>query len=454
MSQFGADIFDDQPPTKPPTRKGRKSSQPKASEPAATAQESAARDSAARDSTTPEGAPAASPKKRPSRRKKPAAAEQPAEADPSAHDLGAKAQCEVLSPRPEPIDPQATAAREPKQESRGRRRQSRREAPSDGEKSSAPHSERPTDLPRTARQEAPAAQRVEAARPSQPDYDDEGEGFGALPIEDSEQGPGSQAHTDGTSSRTGDDPRGRRRRRRRGRRGSRDDSAPGRHEHPNQRNAAPFGRDPQADQPHPHRERGAFPRDPSAVDIDRRDSGRGDSRDRHQHGREFDLEDDRQPRTPRRPVSDFKPATPPRPAPEPRRVAVLIDLAHLSHLAREKGSEIAYRKLHSAIAGHDEVVHAICFTTRDLPETARRVLSSQGFSIEDCGDADACAEALADQASRAEWPVDALIVVGSRKGARLPQAAGGATVETAGFDGNGASESNTRRLPSTCLFVP
>jgi hypothetical protein len=133
---------------------------------------------------------------------------------------------------------------------------------------------------------------------------------------------------------------------------------------------------------------------------------------------------------------------------------VLLDLANLTQQAREQGGEIAYRKLRSAIAGHDEVVHAVCFTTRELPEAARRVLTGQGFTIEDCADADACADALLDQASRAQWPVDALVVVGSRARASLPAAAGGAGVETAGFDGKGSSGNSDRQLPRSCLFVP
>lgn len=442
MSQFGADIFDDEPPTKPPTRKGRKSSQPKASEPTGNQADSA---------------PPTEPKKRPSRRKKPVAdiaAEQP------------KPQAEPVEPHdsPSPAVPpetgnaartgaedadagQADTRREPRGR-RGRRRQ-RDEIPAEEAQVAEP-----------TRRPEPQEQTAEPQMARESDYDEEGEGFGALPNEEPEASPGEPARDEGNFPRFGDERRGRRRRRRRGRRGNRDDAQRGPGGQEPGHGGAPFARDQHAEHTEPQGDRGGYPRDPAAPRPDRRIDRREDFRGRHEHSRDHgrgedrDQEEDRQPRAARRPHSDFKPAPPPPPAPTPRRIAILVDLARLAQQANEQGGEIAYRKLRAAIAGHDEVVHAVCFATRDLPETGRRVLTGQGFTIEDCDDADACADALAEQASRAQWPVDALVVVGSRAGTHLPAAAGGASVETAGFGGNGVTDSRDRLLPRSCLFVP
>lgn len=472
MSQFGADIFDDEPPTKPPTRKGRKSSPPKASEPVA---------------SEPETAPASEPKKRPSRRKKAAATDaEPSMATPQvAEDAIAQETSSLQSAEPKPqAESQPSADDQPKQRSRVRGRRSKRVDVAAQDVDESPQAPEPRLPQAQPVPQAPAAQRAEPPAPTEAEFDDEGEGFGALPEEESvpgegfETNQGGQSRDDGNFPRFGEERRGRRRRRRRGRRGNRDDGANGRPAQGQEQDGNAFHRDPHAEEQRPQSERGGFPRDPASPDADRRDERR-DDRNRHEpsrhshgrhghgrddsgrrehgrneHGRDFDHDEDQQPRTPRRPYTDFKPATPPPTAPQPRRIAVLVDLAQLSEQAKSRGGEIAYRKLRAAIAGHDEVVHAVCFATRDLPETGRRVLKSQGFTIEDCADADACADAMSEEASRAQWPVDALVVVGSRRGASLPQAAGGAAVETAGFDGNGATSPLDRCLPNACLFVP
>lgn len=440
MSQFGADIFDDEPPTKPPARKGRKSSPPTASEPA---------------STDSEAAPAA-PRKRASRRKKPEAPDAPADnvaqSQPAAADATpSRADAAPVTPADEAQVVETVQAR-PDRPTRGRGRR-RNTSPEDFPAANPGSAE---ELPPPSRE--PAAQRAVPAAPSESDYDEEGEGFGALPGEDAqpadgEGNDGAEApRDDGNFPRFGDERRGRRRRRRRGRRGHRDDAQRGQGGHEAPHGDTPFTRDAHAEPGRPQGDRGGFPRDPAGPQLDRRDDRRGRQEPSRHH--DHDAEEDRQPRAPRRPHSDFKPAPPPPQLPEPRRIAVLLDLANLTQQAREQGGEIAYRKLRSAIAGHDEVVHAVCFTTRELPEAARRVLTGQGFTIEDCADADACADALLDQASRAQWPVDALVVVGSRARASLPAAAGGAGVETAGFDGKGSSGNSDRQLPRSCLFVP
>ncbi len=164
-----------------------------------------------------------------------------------------------------------------------------------------------------------------------------------------------------------------------------------------------------------------------------------------------DRERDRSPE--RRPAERAHPA-PARPygVVEPKhRIALLVDLEALSQQAHEQGAELAYRKIKSAIAGHDRVDKAICFLLPHVPESGRRALRASGFELEFHDSAQEATEALVEAARAADGPVDAVVV------APMPIALQGADAERtpplqdASFaDGADAD----RRLGRACLFVP
>ncbi len=491
MSNFGADIFDDEPPSKPPARKPRKAAAAKAPEPEA----------------PPAGGESPAepqPKKRAPRRRKASTAE---ETEPVAQQAPAEPELvfpgRSAEPEAPPADANTQAAHggsadsdERKPRRRGRRRGGRsdaEQAPEEAQRHElAPAEQMPTQpAPRDERRDAP----MDPA-PTASELDDEGAGFGVVPHDDAEAESGEVRGSGEPFPTFGGERRGRRRRRRRGRGRHGDDRAQDGAPH----EGAPFPRG-EGDELPSREARDPFPRDPESGDAqptgheprheqaraggeDRARRG-GEGRDeRHRHGsddrsrrggearderhrrggdgrderqRRDDFRDDAEdhaPRPPRRSYADFKPATPPPPAPTPRRIALLLDAHALEAEARMLGAEISYRRLRNAIAGPDEVVHAVCFATKELPEVGRRVLRAHGFAIEDFDDAASASEALAAQLADARWPVEAIVVAGTSRDFEAPRRDEGPEIELAGFGGNGDSRRLHRTLLRNCMFVP
>jgi hypothetical protein len=277
--------------------------------------------------------------------------------------------------------------------------------------------------------------------------DELGEGFGDIPHDDAE------AELGGASTETGTFPSfrdgRRRRRRRRGRRGREDDRPDAR----DANQAAPFPR-AQGDEVRTEPQNRPFPQDPAAQQPQPWREGHDRGRDeRHRHD-SFDRDEDRIPRQARRPLSDFKPATPPPAAPTARRIAILLDLAGLQREAQSLGAEVAFRKVRAAIAGHDEVVHAVCFVPSDLPETARKLLQSTGFTLEEAVDTESAGAAIVQHATHGDWPVDAIVIAGAPDLAARIVRPDGAVIEAADFAGTERTDEPSRPLGRNCLFVP
>ena len=508
MSNFGADIFDDEPPSKPPARKPRKAAGAKAPEP---------------EAPTAEGEAAAEPqqKKRAPRRRKSAAAEDLPAAEPVAPAPQASPEVVFRASSAEPEAPAEAAIPQPHEAGRneddadGERRRPRRRGRRRGgrdESGSAqePGEATPRNEERTEHARSDAAPRDERrgdesthAAPTASELDDEGAGFGVVPHDDAEAEAGDVRGAGEPFPTFGGERRGRRRRRRgRGRHGDdrqptdaqaqpdafprdegsdvpqresrepfpRDPEGPGHEARPEQarrgddsRDDRPRrGNDPRDDRPRRGNEfrdqgprRGHEPRDHAprgGEDRPRRSDFREDPSRRGNDYR--DDGDDRAPRPPRRSYADFKPATPPPAAPAPRRIAILLNVSALESEARALGAEISYRNLRGAIAGHDEVVHAVCFATKDLPEVGRRVLRAHGFAIEDCDDMHSAVEALSGQLAEARWPVDVIVVAGSGPRLDVARRDDGPEIELAGFGGNGDSRRLHRTLLRNCMFVP
>ncbi len=485
MSHFGADIFDDEPPSKPPARKPRK--------PAKAAAEVAPAEPEAPAGSEPQ---TDAPKKRRSPRKKPAAEDatsaqptpSPASEAPPARpargeDLGdvvfpargaqaAQKKAAQPAPEPEPSAQAESAASDAAQaetgtgdrddrrrrRGRGRNRRERDEgaAPTDRADSSEPYdnpfakAQRETDRP-AAHSQAPSQPIADAT--DGPEMDELGEGFGDIPHDDAEAELGGAPAEAGTFPSFSDGRR--RRRRRRGRRGREDDRPDAR----DANQAAPFPR-AQGDEVRHEPQSRPFPQDPAAQQPQpwREDRPRREGHDRgrdarHRHD-SFDRDEDRAPRQTRRPHADFKPATPPPEAPAARRIAILLDLAGLQREAQSLGAEVAFRKLRAAIAGHDEVVHAVCFLPPDLPETARKLLQSTGFTLEEAADADSASAAIVQHATHGDWPVDAIVIAGAPNLAARVGRPEGAVIEAADFAGTERTDEPSRPLGRNCLFVP
>ena len=542
MSNFGADIFDNEPPSKPPARKPRKAAGAKVPEPEAQPAQG-------------EGAAEPQQKKRAPRRRKSAAAEVQTAAEPAApasqdapevvfHARSAEpeAPAEPAIPKPHAAEPRNEDdadgdRRKPRR--RGRRRDGRNEPGATQEPGEAtPRTEEHTEHARS--EAAPRDERrggdAPHAGPTASELDDEGAGFGVVPHDDADAETGDVRGAGEPFPTFGGERRGRRRRRRgRGRHGDdrqptdaqgdtgafprdegsevtpresrepfpRDPEGPGHEPRPEQarrgddsrddrsrrgndlrddrpqrgnefRDQAPRrGHEPREHAPRggedrprrsdfredPSRRGGDFRGDPSRRgnefrdDISRRGNESRDDTSRRGNESRDDAED-RAPRPPRRSYADFKPATPPPAAPAPRRIAILLNVSALESEARALGAEISYRNLRGAIAGRDEVVHAVCFATKDLPEVGRRVLRSHGFAIEDCNDVHAAAEALSEQLAEARWPVDVIVVAGSSPRLDVAPREDGPEIELAGFGGNGDSRRLHRTLLRNCMFVP
>lgn len=509
MSNFGADIFDNEPPSKPPARKPRKAAGAKVPEPEAQPAQG-------------EGAAEPQLKKRAPRRRKSAAAEIPTAAEPAAPapkdapEVVFRARSAEPEAPAEPAIPKPHAA-EPRNEDdadgdrrKPRRRGSRRGGRDESGATQEPGAATPRTEERTEHAPSEADLRDERrggdsphAAPTTSELDDEGAGFGVVPHDDADAETGDVRGAGEPFPTFGGERRGRRRRRRgRGRHGDdrqptdaqahtgafprdegsevtpresresfpRDPEGPGHEPRPEQarrgddsRDDRPRrGNDPRDDRPRRGNEfrdqgprRGHEPRDHAprgGEDRPRRSDFREDPSRR---GHEFrDDGEDRAPRPPRRSYADFKPATPPPAAPAPRRIAILLDMSALESEARALGAEISYRNLRGAIAGHDEVVHAVCFATKELPEVGRRVLRAHGFAIEDCDDMRAAAEALSGQLAEARWPVDVIVVAGSSPRLDVARREDGPEIELAGFGGNGDSRRLHRTLLRNCMFVP
>lgn len=507
MSNFGADIFDDEPPSKPPARKPRKSAAAKAPEPET-------------PPATGESAAEPQPKKRAPRRRKTAGADDapPATAPVQGSPAEPEAVFSTRSAEPEaPSRADAPAAsaedatggdadggdrfdraeRQPRR--RGRRRGGRSDAVQETSDAQRQEQDRePPSIESEPRHERRSETPAEGA-PTAAELDDEGAGFGVVPHDDVEAEAGETRGAGEPFPTFGGERRGRRRRRRRGRGRHGDDRA--QDGAPQDGAAFPRG---EGDELPTRDARGPFPRDPEGSDAvasghdprpeharaggEQRSRQGGDGRDdRHRHGaegrddrsrrggdgrddrpRREHFRDDRQrhggdfrddaedhaPRPPRRSYADFKPATPPPPAPTPRRIAILLDAHELEAEAHSLGGEISYRRLRNAIAGHDEVVHAVCFASRELPEVGRRVLRAHGFAIEDCDDAASASEALAAQLADARWPVDVIVVAGTSRDFQAPHREDGPAIELAGLGGNGNSRRLDRTLLRNCMFVP
>lgn len=488
MSQFGADIFDDdsKPPTEPPTS----------------------------------GEP---PKKRARKpaRKKTAAAEVPEAAAPEA---AAPRSPEVQSPEarsPEPAGEEQTAPKKGRRKPAAKRSKTAAETPADA--APAVPSERVHDdlgdvlfpargaEPRKAAPPPPEAPRA-PAEPRPPQR----EPVRAVPIEPvAEREPLAEPaeHEGGPPRAHFDDDEGRRRGRRRGRRGrrgARDDdrpegagfasdqgSAPPREdraergadfapatgdEDPTEGGAIPtheptdaptatpqqdpFARRQEAprhgrDGGHPrdrHREgprrdggdRPAHgPRGPHGRD-DRREPPRDDRRFDRRHD-EAGFDDEPPQRLPRRDLATARRA-PALPTPAaPRRTAVLVDVAALMQQARDCGGELSFRRLRKALLGHDHLVLGLAFVTPDVPPSGRGALAAAGFALRECADAAAASAGLL--AATADVPADAerLVLAGLARGTAP---AGGPAAERAGFrtavDGDGGD----LLLGADCMFVP
>jgi ribonuclease E len=282
--------------------------------------------------------------------------------------------------------------------------------------------------------------------------DELGEGFGDIPHDDAEAELGSASAEAGTFPSFRD---GRRRRRRRGRRGREDDRTDSRVTNPTEQ--FPRGQTDEVRQQQPSR---PYPQDPAAPqqpnwreDRPRRE-GQDRGRDERHRNDSFERDEDRAPRIPRRPHSDFKPATPPPQAPTARRIAILLDLPGLQREAQALGAEVAFRKLRAAIAGHDEVVHAVCYTPHDLPETARKLLLSTGFTLEESADAESAGNDIVQRASQSDWHVDAIVIAGAPGLIARIARPEGAAIEAADFAGTDRTSEPNRVLGRNCLFVP
>ncbi len=486
MSHFGADIFDDEPPSEPPARKPRKPAKAKA-EAAPAEPEAPAAPEAQTDA----------PKKRRSPRKKSGAEDATAAAQPTpspaseapparqarSEDFedvvfparsGQATQPRVSQPAAEPqpaAESDAPASDEAQAETRtgdrddrrrrrgrGRNRRERDEGTVPADRADSPESYDNPFAPAQGENERPAAQSQTPPQPipdatDGPELDELGEGFGDIPHDDAEAELGGASAEAGTfpSFRDGR----RRRRRRRGRRGREDDRPDAR----DANQAAPFPR-AQGDEVRHEPQSRPFPQDPAAPqqpqwreDRPRREGHERGRDDRHRHD-SFDRDEDRAPRQARRPHSDFKPATPPPQAPAARRIAILLDLAGLQREAQSLGAEVAFRKLRAAIAGHDEVVHAVCFLPSDLSETARKLLQSTGFTLEESTDAESVRSAIVQHATHGDWPVDAIVVAGAPELAARIARPEGAVIEAADFAGTDRTDEPSRPLGRNCLFVP
>ena len=491
MSHFGADIFDDEPPSEPPARKPRKPAKAKAeaapTEPEAPAASEPQTDApkkrrnprkkaAAEDAT-----PAAQPTPAPAQEAPPARAArgedfgdvvfparsaqaaQPKAAQPNTGQPAAEPQpaAEADAPASDEAQPEArTGDRDDRRRRRGRGRNRRDRdegaAPADRADSSEPYDN--PFAPAQRENDRPAAQSQAPSQPipdatDGPEMDELGEGFGDIPHDDAEAELGAASAEAGTfpSFRDGR----RRRRRRRGRRGREDDRTGAQDTNPTAQFPQAQGDEVRHEQPSR-----PFPQDPAAPQQKpwREDRPRREGHDRNRDDRprhdSFDRDEDRAPSQTRRPHSDFKPATPPPEAPAARRIAILLDLAGLQREAQSLGAEVAFRKLRAAIAGHDEVVHAVCFMPPELPETARKLLQSTGFTLEEAADADSATAAIVQHATHGDWPVDAIVIAGAPDLATRVARPEGAVIEAADFAGTGRTDEPSRLLGRNCLFVP
>ncbi|MEQ1631749.1 MAG: hypothetical protein ABL997_05220, partial [Planctomycetota bacterium] len=306
------------------------------------------------------------------------------------------------------------------------------------------------------------------------------------------EGDGANSHERGANSheRGADsdergaisDERGPRRRRRRGRRG-------------NRRHDDEFRSD-EAANPDPVREGSDGP-EPTVARTDPRAQGRPDSpasvppeRPHHRgqdrgrgHGpgqqpsphRGHDRHHDRGPRRDGRDARPFaeddaddaprsplpihrggKPAPAIPVAAEKQRIGLLVDLSVLLNEARDQGGELVFRKLHSALAAGDDVVHAVCFVPPEVNDSGRRALHNSGFDIEPCDSPAAAREALMQTARSATWPVEVLVLAGAPTDVEVP--AMNCRVEFAGFGGMAGSRTpgrdKERSLGKNCMFVP
>lgn len=500
MSQFGADIFDDdsKPPAEPPTAGEPPKKRPRkpARKKAATASEPEAEPQSSVQPGTDAGAgsepstPEAEPKKG---RKKPAARRGKAPAEDSAREVTAP----EAAAREVPVAPSERVHTDLGDVLFPARRPTAKT-----ERDDAPTPKPVQGEPPARERKDPRPRDREAARATEP-----------APIVDREPLAEPADHEGGPPRERPDDDDGRRRGRRRGRRGrrgERDDDrstdagfAPAEAEREARGDVESTTNPPIADADDTS-EGGSIPthdaeidsaappqQDPFARRSDAPRPGRGNdpSRDRHRdgprregsqqahsqrgpHGRddrrhgprderrddrrferrrdEFEPDDAPPPRLPRRDLTNARRA-PALPTPAlPRRAAVLVDVAALMQQARDCGGELSFRRLQKALLGHDELVLGLAFVTPDVPPTGRGALAAAGFSLRECADAAAASSAM--QAATSEVPADAERVV--LAGLARDHAGTAPAAERAGFRSAVDGDRGDLLLGTDCMFVP
>lgn len=140
-----------------------------------------------------------------------------------------------------------------------------------------------------------------------------------------------------------------------------------------------------------------------------------------------------------------------------QRIGVLVDLDALQAEAQESGGELSFRKLLRSIAADRPVVRAICYSERSTPEGAGRPLIASGFELRSDLQPATAAVALAVDAMALASRVDAVVLAPmSAPLAPLLEAlrSQGLGIEVASFEGAAPAGTQARRLGRECLFVP
>lgn len=479
MSQFGADIFDDEPPRKPPRRRTRKPADATAATPLTEVKPA----SPPEPSAPPASAAAPGPATRaPTRRPRRIHADAEDVVFPS-KTASAKANAAAAEPPVTPLaptEPESTDQKPQQAPRRTRRNEAATRAP---EREPTPEPKAgPTDSTATSRPAAPTW-------PKTPSWNSDPTPTPAT--DDRTTSRDDEASRDDhplDSEPTRSEDRGANRHGRRGRRGAsrqEDERAP---HSAHDTSAAPADPTDTLDAIRPTRgpstsapaSESAAPRSQAPRDAQTppgREQPREHGRDR---GRTHGPHHDRGPRRDGRDARPFRdededygqqprPALPvhrggrpaptmPPPAPQ-KRIGLLVDLGVLMAQVRSQGGELAFRKLRGELAAGDEVLHAICLVPTEASESCRSALRSTGFELHSYERAEDGRTALLDLARSTDWSVEVLVLAGAPTDADLSSAqTGSRAVALAGFGAIASSATSSgasvRMLGKNCMFVP